>query len=161
MGGKLMKNSIKRIGIGLGAAIIILGTTVSFSEPGSDRDPLVTMSYVDKKIEQIKYYVDEKLSGNSSSTSSNEFVVVEVSENQSLILGGGAEAILRSGEARSISKIIDGIDNGLADVTSGIDVRMDELIKLNHLLLTPRDDGRGARATKDAIFLVRGAYEIR
>lgn len=156
-----MKNNIKRMGIVLGVVIVMIGATVVFSEPGSDMDPLVTMSYVDKKIEQIKYYIDEKFLGNGGDTSSNEFIVVEILKNQSLILGGGSQAILRDGEARAISRIFNGIDNGLADLTSGIDIKMDGLITENHLLLIPRDDGRGVRATKDATFLVRGAYEIR
>lgn len=161
MGGIQMKNKIKRIGIIIVAVIIMLGATVVFSEPGSEDDPLVTLSYVNKKIEQLKYYIDEKLAGNAGASNSNEFIVVELVRGQSLILGGSSEAILRSGEARSISRILNGIDNGLCDITVGADIKMDQLIKENHLLLSPRDDGRGARASKDTIFLVRGTYEIR
>ena len=160
LGGKTMKNNIKRIGIGLGA-IIILGGSVVFSEVGTDRDPLVTKTYVDsyvnKKIDEIRSYIDKKL----VNTEANEFVVVEVSKGKSIILGGGSEVILRAGQARSISKIRDGIDNGLANVTAGKDLKMDELLTLNHLLLTPRDDGRGARAFTNSTFLVRGKYEIK
>lgn len=156
-----MKKNIKRIGIGVGVGILILGTTISFSEPGSDRDPLVTMSYVDKKIEQIKYYIDEKTTGSIGTISSNEFLVVEIAKGQSIILGGGSEAILRSGEARAISRVLNGIDNGLADVTLGKDIQMNELVRENHLLLTPRDDGRGLKATKDSIFLIKGSYEVK
>lgn len=152
-----MKNKIKRIGIGVGVIIIVLGGTGVFSEVGTDRDPLVTKTYVDKKIGEIKTYIDKKI----LNTSANEFVVVEVPEGKSIVLGGGSEAILRSGKAKSISRITDGTDNGLADVTEGKDLKMDELITLNHLLLTPRDDGRGASAVTDSIFLVRGNYEIK
>lgn len=156
-----MKNKIKRIGIGLGVGIMVLGTTVSFSEPGSDKDPLVTVSYVNKKIEEIKHYIDEKVSDNKGNESPNEFIVVEVLKDQSIILGGGSEAILRSGEATAISRIENGIDNGIADLTLGVDVKMGETIERDHLLLTPRNDGRGARVIRDAMFLVRGAYTIR
>lgn len=156
-----MKNKIKRFGVGLGAVVIMFGATVVFSEPGSEVDPLVTLSYVDKKIEQIRNYIDEKLSGTSGPSTSSEFIIVNVPKGQSLIFGGSSEAILRSGDARAISRILDGIDNGLCDVTLGVDIRMDQQIKENHLLLTPRDDGRGVIAIKDSIFLVRGAYEIK
>ena len=154
-----MKNNIKRIGIGLGIIAIVLGGKGVFSEVGTDRDPLITKSYVDKKIDEIRSYVDTKILNVNSS--SNEFIVVNVPEGKSIILGGGSEAILRSGEAKSISKIRDGIDNGLSDVTAGKDLKMDEVITWNHLLLTPRDDGRGATAVTESIFLVRGSYEIK
>ena len=45
-----MKNKVKRIGIGLGALVILLGAATVFSEPGSESDPLVTLSYVEKKM---------------------------------------------------------------------------------------------------------------
>lgn len=151
-----MKKSIKRIGIGLGV-IILLGGSIVFSEVGTDRDPLITKSYVDKKLDEIRSYIDRKV----MNTDSNEFVVVEIPKGKSIILGGGSEAILRSGQAKSISIITDGIDNGLADVTGGKDLKMNDLIILNHLLLTPRDDGRGASAITDSIFLIRGNYEIK
>lgn len=154
-----MKSNIKRIGIGLGVIAIVLGGSGVFSEVGTDRDPLITKSYVDKKINEIKSYLDTKIL--NTSTSSNEFIVVDVPQGKSIILGGGSEAILRSGQAKAISKIRDGYDNGLADITAGKDLKMDELLTLNHLLLTPRDDGRGASAVIDSIFLVRGNYEIK
>lgn len=154
-----MKNNIKRIGIGLGVISIVLGGSRAFSEVGTDKDPLITKTYVDKKIQEIKTYVDTKIF--SVNSKANEFVVVDLAEGKTLVLGGGSEAILRSGQATCVSNIRDGEDNGLADVTGGKDLKMDELIILNHLLLTPRDDGRGARAVTDSIFLIRGVYEIK
>lgn len=165
-----MKNKIKRVGIGVGAIVILLGATTVFSEPGSELDPLVTLSYVEKKIEQIKYYVDEKIkNANGGSQTIGSWEAVEVPSGKSLICGDGTEIILRSGEARSISKITtvvkDGkeeiIDNGLTDVTAGKDLGMDEKIIANHLLIVPRDDGRGARTLRNSFFLVKGKYEIR
>ena len=153
-----MKNNIKRIGIGLGA-IIILGGSVVFSEVGTDRDPLVTKTYVDKKIDEIKSYIDRKIL--NTNNNANEFVVVEVPKGISIILGGGSQAILRSGRSKSISKTINGTENGLADLTEGKDLKMNESITINHLLLTPRDDGRGISAVTDSIFLIKGDYEIR
>lgn len=156
-----MKNKLKRIGIGLGVIIIVLGGRGVFSEVGTDRDPLVTKTYVDKKIDEIRSYIDKKVLNTNNNADVNEFVVVEVAKGKSIVLGGSSEAILRSGQARSISRITNGIDNGLADVTAGKDLKMDELITLNHLLINPRDDGRGASALTDSIFLIRGNYEIK
>lgn len=155
-----MKNKVKRIGIVLGAGVIMLGATVAFSEPGSEGDPLVTLSYVEKKIDQLKSYIDQKGSGT--------WVVVEVPAGKSLICKDGTEIILRSGEAKSISKISREIkngveiiiDNGLTDVTAGKDLKTDQFISKDHLLIIPRDDGRGAYCTTNSFFLVKGRYEI-
>ena len=157
-----MKNKAKRIGIGLGALVILLGATRVFSEPGSESDPLVTLSYVEKKIEQLKYYVDEKL-GTKGNGNYNvgSWVVVELPTGKSLICKDGTEIILRSGNARTIAVVSNGIMNGLTDVTAGKDLVMEENIKANHLIIVPRDDGRGARALTNSFFLVKGDYEIR
>lgn len=165
-----MKNIIKRTGIVFGAVVILFGATVAFSEPGSELDPLVTLSYVEKKIEQLKNYVDQNVSGSNTGTAVNgSWVVVEVPAGKSLICKDGTEIILRSGEARSISKISREIrngveiiiDNGLTDVTEGKDLKTDQFISKDHLLIIPRDDGRGAYCTTNSFFLVKGSYEVR
>ncbi len=157
-----MKNKIKKIGIGLSVIVILLGATTVFSEPGSESDPLVTLSYVEKKIEQLKYYVDEKI-GNKNTVNENvsSWIVVEVPAGKSLICKDGTEIILRSGDARAIAIVVNGIMNGLTDVTAGKDLTMEESIIANHLLIVPRDDGRGARALTNCFFLVKGDYEVR
>ncbi len=155
-----MKNIVKKIILPIVLVFIVLCTTVVFSEPGSEKDPLVSLSYLEKRMEQLKFYIDEKLLDVSSrlqNNSSNKLEVVEVSSGQSLIGKSGTEIILRGGEA----KIIAGELGGLCDVTSGTDLGMDRAIPANHLLIIPRDDGRGAFAIRDAIFLVRGDYEIK
>ncbi|CAK7085194.1 hypothetical protein KQI38_17845 [Tissierella carlieri] len=157
-----MKNKIKRIGIGLSAIVILLGATRVFSEPGSELDPLVTLSYVEKKIEQLKYYVDTELGKkNTGNETTGSWAVVEVPAGKSLICKDGTEIILRSGEARAIAIVVNGVMNGLTDITVGKDLAMEENIIANHLLIIPRDDGRGARALTNSFFLVKGDYEIR
>ena len=155
-------SKFKRLCIGISSAVILLGATVVFSEPGSESDPLVSLSYVEKKIEQLKYYVDEKIGNkNNENMAVNSWEAVQVLKGQSLICKDGTEIILRSGEAKAIAIISNGIENGLTDVTLGKDLKMDENIKANHLLIVPRDDGRGAKAIKNSFFLVKGNYEIR
>ena len=156
----MKKNKTKEIVLILGIISIILGTTVAFSEPGSEKDPLVSLSYLEKSIEQIKLYIDEKLEEKGidpQSSSSNNLAVVEISQGQSIIGEIGTEIILRGGKA----KIIAGELGGLSDVTEGKDLGMDRSVPPNHLLIVPRDDSRGAVAVTDAIFLVRGKYEIK
>lgn len=157
-----MKNRIKRIGIGLGVVILLLGAKVAFTEPGSSSDPLVTLSYVENKIEQLKYYVDSKIAGSSTTnTKQANWEVVEVPAGSSLICKDGTEIILRSGRATAIAVQKNGIVNGLTDITAGKDLGIDELILANHLLIVPRNDGRGAKAISHTFFLVKGEYEIR
>lgn len=155
----MIKNKGKKVIVVLGVVAIILGATVVFSEPGSDNDPLVTLSYVEKRMDQLKFYIDEKLSKGEvgSPSPSSNLEVVEILSGQSIICKNGTEIILRGGKAKVIASEL----GGLSDVTDGKDLGMDKLIPANHLLIVPRNDGRGAYATEDAIFLVRGEYEIR
>ena len=156
-----MNNKIKRTLVGLGAVVILWGSTVVFSEPGSDTDPLVTLSYVNKAVDQIKVYIDEKISnisgGNNGTSVSNELVIVNVKKGEYLIGKAGTELILRGGKA----KVVGGPLGGLSDVTSGDELNHDQAVSHNHLLIIPRDDERGIYATEDAIFMVKGAYEVK
>lgn len=156
----MKKNRIKKIILVIASISIVLGTGVVFSEPGSENDPLVSLSYLDKRMAQLKDYIDGKLHeiGNKSEKStSNDLEVVEISSGQSIIGKGGTEIILRGGKA----KVIAGELGGLSDITDGKDLGMDKPVPPDHLLIVPRDDERGVYATTDAIFLVRGEYEIK
>lgn len=156
----MKKNSIKKGILLLGVMAIVLGGTSVFSEPGSEKDPLVSLSYLEKRIEQIKYYIDEKLSninGDPQTTETNSLEIVNINSGQSIIGKSGTEIILRGGKAKIIAAEL----GGLSDLTGGKDLGTNTLVPANHLLLVPRDDGRGVHAITDAIFLVRGSYEIR
>jgi hypothetical protein len=104
--------------------------------PGSEQDPLVSKSYVDQKL---------------------GLVVVEVAAGNRLIASSGTEMILRSGQATAIDSEM----GGLSDVTAGKDIRQGEAVAKNHLLIVPRDDGRGLLASTDLIVLVRGDFSIK
>ena len=147
--------NIKKSLIAVGAAVVLLGSTAVFSEPGSESDPLVTLSYVDNTISNLKSYIDEKV-GNAAS-SSYELKIVELKKGQFLIAKAGTEIILRGGKATAIVSNL----GGLQDVTEGLDLSQGASIPAYHLLLVPRDDGRGVYCTTDAIFMVRGGYDIR
>ncbi len=102
---------------------------------GSESDPLVSQSYVDART---------------------TYQAVSIDEGQSLIGKAGTEIILRSGEATAI----DNGANGVSDVTAGTDLRSGTEVELNHLLLTPRDDGRGIYAKTVIWVMVRGDYTV-
>lgn len=161
---------IKKIGITIFAVIILLGARVVFSEPGSSTDPCIGLSYLNYEIEQLKDYIDRKLSLSSgSSKEESSWEVVQVLANQTLICKDGTEIILRSGKGQAISKITktfnngveELIDNGLTDVTDGKDLKMGDNIPKDHLLIVPRDDGRGINCVSNSFFLVKGSYEIK
>lgn len=167
MKGLISLKKIRKIRMLLIGTVILLFSSIVFSEPGSSKDPLVSMSYVDSKIEQLKAYIDkglrelEKEEVGIPSSGNTDFNIINLKRGESIILGEGSELILRSGKALAISRIENGIDNGLCDVTSGLDLTMDQKINENHLLISPRNDGRGVIAVTDTFFIVKGTYEIR
>lgn len=142
---------MKRIVTGLVIVISVFAVTVAAAAaadtPGSEGDPVVTKSYVDSQIAQLK----------GSGAESGAYVVVQVSAGQRLLGKSGTEIILRSGEATAI----DNGANGISDMTAGKDLMTGQSIGQNHLLLVPRDDGRGIQAITDIFAMVRGAYSIQ
>jgi len=116
-------------------AVLLLAYAAVWASPGSEEDPVVSKSYVDARV---------------------AFTPVELAAGQRLTGAGGTEIILRSGEATAI----DNGENGVADLTAGTDLMSGDWVGLNHLLLVPRDDGRGIRALTEGWVMVRGDYEI-
>lgn len=142
---------MKRIAAGLVIVFSVFAVTVAVAAaadtPGSEGDPVVTKSYVDSQIAQLK----------SSGTASDTYVVVEVKAGQKVLGKSGTEIILRSGEATAI----DNGANGVSDMTAGTDLMTGQSIGQNHLLLVPKDDGRGIQAITDLFVMARGAYSIQ
>lgn len=160
----MFRNKFKRVVVFMVLIFLTLGSVVVFSEPGSEKDPLVSLSYLEKRINQLKEYIDEKLSNiDGSNGLSSDFEVVEILAGQSIIGKEGTEIILRGGTGNGPgkAKIIALGKDGLSDLTVGKDLKKDEEVPLNHLLIVPRDDGRGVYALNDSVFLVKGRYEIR
>ncbi|MBE6034225.1 MAG: hypothetical protein E7222_05935 [Clostridiales bacterium] len=116
----------------LGISIVMAAT----DQPGSESDPVVTKSYVDSKT---------------------SFSPISLTAGQKLIGGEGTEIILRSGEATAI----DNGANGISDLTVGMDLMTGSQVVTNHLLLVPRNDGRGITAVTDIWVMVRGTYTVQ
>ncbi len=142
---------MKRIAAGLVIVFSVFAVTVAAAAaadtPGSEGDPVVTKSYVDSQIAQIT----------GSGTASGTYEVVEVKAGQKLYGKGGTEIILRSGEATAI----DNGANGVSDITEGKDLMTGQSVGQNHLLLVPKDDGRGIQAITDIFVMVRGSCSIQ
>lgn len=170
-----MKKQIKLSMIALGILAIGTSAYAAKGEAGSANDPLVTKSYVDSQIaaidnsksvsklestvkaqeEMINVLTQEmnelKKQGNSS------YTVVTVPAGSSITGMQGTEIIVRSGSGTVIASN----GGGLQDMTEGTDLLGGSEIPKYHLVIVPREDGRGIYATKDLIVMVRGGYNIQ
>ncbi|WP_202079390.1 hypothetical protein [Caldalkalibacillus salinus] len=148
----------------LAALLIGTGTSANNAEPGTAEDPLITKSYMDEKVAEIKAELRAELSadtghggGDGTTSGSSPMVVERLEEGQKLIGEAGTEIIVRTGQANGI---IGPGGDGIPDVTAGNDIRGTN-IPLNHLLLIPRSDGRGIEVIKGpSHVMIRGNYEI-
>ncbi|HHW03885.1 MAG TPA: hypothetical protein GXX35_13945 [Thermoanaerobacterales bacterium] len=131
-------------------SVFALAVRADIAEPGSENDPLVTKSYVDRVLTDIKDYVDSKTGG------SGGLEVVYLEKGEKIIGDGGTEIVLRSGQAA----VVDSIGGGISDLTAGKDLKKGERALQNHLLLIPRKDGRGLVAQTDVVLMVRGNFTV-
>lgn len=171
---------MKKINVLLTSAIlmttIFIGTTeAGYIEPGSESDPLVSKTYVDKQNNEVKTNLDSNTtkiaqlekniedlirngggnSGGGNQGTSEEFKVIDLKKGQTIIAEASTEIIVRSGEVTAIGSK----EGGLSDITEGIDLQTGEQIKLNHLLIVPRSDGRGIQINTDKTFImIKGRY---
>jgi len=154
--------------------------------PGTADDPLVSRSYVDEKINQVLAVISNGGSGNGGNGNVSDaakaeivaevmsqleyyyasrdggaaaatFTPVLLKAGQTMVGGEGTEIIPRSGRSVAYSAVPDGV----SDVTDGVDITNGNALKLNHMLVIARADGRGVRAVSDAWVLVKGAYTIQ
>lgn len=145
------------------AVLLFISISISFSEPGSSEDPLVSKSYVDQEIARLRNEINQSQGQTYPISQGDDSVwqVVEVEAGGFLELMGGTELILRSGTAYAVPSVKNGIINGLSDLTDGLDLVAESQLKENHHIIVPRSDGRGARSITKCYFLVKGAYIIR
>ena len=152
-------------GSGLGIGTLVTSNANSASVPGTANDPIVTKSYVDEAIKSLTGITPNtgvsapstSIGSGTAVSSSPRLVVVELKPGQTLAAGEGTEFIVRNGKAVAYSSTEDGI----SDLTDGIDLKPGVVIPTNHLLLFPRE-GRGIRPHKDSTgtiyVMVRGSY---
>ncbi len=147
--------------LALSAALM---TTVTLAaEAGSDRDPLVTLSYLnDTFFSQIMQRVDQKIADRNGQLNqqggsvSSSFAVVTLSQGQTLTGDIGCEVLLRVGSAVCVSPS----DPGLIDETTAASLSNGGAMAQNHLYMMTIE-GRGIQASSATVkVLVRGAYTI-
>lgn len=156
----------------------VLLSTAIFATPGDSTDPIVVLSYLNQRIDNLinSYNLDsldgtlksinadiedlkdsQTSGGNNTAVGSNEFAIVEIKAGQKIICKSGTELILRQGTAYVIGSEL----GGLSDVTKAYDIKDGKPVTANHFLLVPRSDGRGVTTDDMALFMVRGVYEVK
>lgn len=156
------------------AMVAYTGVT-ALAQPGTATDPLVSQRYVDNRIAELEAQIEElsllltTLNQPSDApqpettpvpevvvASTRElFEVVHAQPGTVLIGGASTEIILRSGQATVVAG-----PNGLANVTTGVDVMNQQNVHQNHLLIVPQDDGRGLYFQTEAYLMVKGDFYI-
>lgn len=170
------------IGLALGISFSINMASAYYSEPGSTSDPLVTLSYVEMKIEQLKEDLRGEFSSSQTSMNTSEttntdnsvestaenttevsdqvegmlFKVIELKAGDRVYLGESTEFILRTGQALTIA----GTNGGLSDLTDGLALEENDEISKDHLVLSARGDGRGIDSITDGWILIKGKFSI-
>lgn len=143
------------IQLAVASAIVVVGTAFA-ADAGSEGDPLVSKSYVDDKISQVTALIKSGGTSGVVPTSGTSYEPVYVSVGQTIYGGEGTELILRAGKGNVVIKGADGI----VDATTGGDLKGGKAATKNHIMIVPRDDGRGIKVTEAAWFLVKGSYKI-
>jgi hypothetical protein len=144
------------------ATCVLAGGTVFAATVGTETDPLVSKSYVDSKIEQVLTLINSNGAGTSTSTSASvdedaiaEAVIQRINDGELTV------DTVTSGSYTPVSVAVGQTIYGIADITTGSEMANGAPATKNHLMVVPRDDGRGIKITEAAWFLVKGDYEIK
>lgn len=170
-----MKKQTKLFMIALGILAVGTSAYAAKGEAGSANDPLVTKSYVDSQIaaissggnlsklentvkaqEEMINVLTQEMNALKKQGSSS-YTVVTVPAGSSITGMQGTEIIVRSGSGIVLASN----GGGLQDMTEGTDLLGGSEVPKYHLVIIPREDGRGIYATKDLIVMVRGGYNIQ
>jgi len=178
-GGKNLSKVIKNLGhMALGAfmALALFGavSVATSGDPGTSTDPVVTKSYVEKRLSEISAVLDKKIeqlservdsveaaaengsgSGPAAAGAPPAFVVVELADGDVVTFGENTQVILRGGAATAIAA-----ENDLPDVTGGTGLGLGHKVPLNHLIIIPKKDGRGMKIVDKAWLMIAGQYTV-
>jgi len=130
---------------------------------GTESDPLVTLSYLDKvltpelmgefqeKLSEAVEDLEEEFAGGGGAGSL--YSVVTLDRGQGLVCQAGCELLLRRGSASSIS-------SELIDATGGGTLEPGSALQQNHLYLVTSDNCGISAQEAETLLLVRGPYTI-
>lgn len=160
-------------GMVLMTTLFVATSQAGYIDPGSESDPIVSKTYVDKKINELKSGLDLKLekvtkdidaivennknNGGSGQAVSETFEAINLKKGEIIIADASTEIILRAGAVNAIGSK----NGGLSDITGATDLQTGQEIKLNHLLIVPRSDGRGIEVkSNSAVIMIKGKYTV-
>lgn len=154
------------LALALAAAVGMTLYAAAAAEPGSEEDPLVTLSYLNETyLDQLMAQVDAKIAQRNAALGGGAavpveggsvFTVVTLSQGQTLYGTIGCEIMLRVGTAECVASS----SPGLVDSTSGGALEGGKALEQNHLYIATIED-RGVRATAATVkVLVRGGYTV-
>ncbi len=126
--------------------VVLVAGSVTVLATGDD--PVISLSYLN---EIFMPKVENKIKETAV------FTVVNVGKGKTFVAKEGCELILRGGKG----SVIASKSGGISDTTEGVDLADQTPLPPNHLLIVPRDDGRGFLAETDVILMVKGGYEIK
>lgn len=108
--------------------------------PGSDGDPLITKSYLEKRLKETPL--------------KEGFRKVKIKKKAKLLLKEGSEILIYKGSGRVTG------DEGLINVTQGVLFEKEHSLVKYHLFLAPSDNC-GIIANDRVIAFVSGEYQIK
>ena len=146
---------------------VIIFTIGSFaagdSSYSTEKDPLVSLSYVESLREKIVNDLYSRIDDGTMKELLNTFHYVMLTKGQQLVSKGSCEIILRAGtgtvEITDQLNINAGV--GFSDLTGACEVTNGMSVARNHLLMSSAGDGRIINVTSNtAHFMVRGDYQV-
>ncbi len=156
------------------------------AEPGDADNPLITKDYLDSvvsslvaeneelrsQVEELKAQVENNASGvfdseefkaeienmiNQALSGVNTgYQTVELPANSTVMLGEGAEVIIRTG---IVTAITPSATAGLYDLTEGTVISNNATVTAGHYILATRTE-RGFKTASDTVILIRGEYSL-
>jgi len=172
---KVIKN-LGHMALGAIMALALFGavSVATSGDPGTSTDPVVTKSFVEKRLSEISAVIDKKLellsdrvddveavtetgsgSGPAAPGAPPAFAVVELADGDLVTFGENTQVILRGGAATAIAA-----ENDLPDVTGGTGLGLGTKVPLNHLIIIPKNDGRGMKIVDRAWLMIAGQYTV-
>lgn len=173
---------IRWIAAALIAASVLTAATVCAYAYDGTQDPLISLSYLLKfkqesvdpeisalnaRIAELESKLNAALAGGVVTSSVQtptvaspeaEYTVVQVNAGTTVLAASPCDIMLRAGTAVAVSPHA---AQGLSDYTDGAELLDGQPLTVNHMILIPRDDGRGIRITSDtAYIIIRGRYTL-
>jgi hypothetical protein len=150
--------------------VFLMYTQVS-ATAGTELDPVVTRSYVHSELSLLQIEIQRLQTENAilriradnleaaliatDGTVTGVYRIVEMQPGEALFARANTHIIVRTGRATAIMH-----ENGLINMTAGLNVPHGQEILHNNLYISANDDGRGMNFSTHAWVMVMGEYYV-